>query len=65
MRLADAKKLQVGDRVDVPYLRIVNGEILRVTPDDDPRVKLVLRVQNPGGAAFTLNYKHLRKVQCE
>jgi len=61
MNLRDAKKLKVGGIVDVPYLRIVGGEILKIEPDDDPRIKLLVRVHNPGGATFTLNYRHLRK----
>lgn len=61
MNLRDAMKLKVGGIVDVPYLRIVKGEILTIETVDDPRIKLLVRVHNPGGIDITLNYKHLRK----
>ncbi len=61
MRLRDANKLKVGDIVQVPYLGIARGEILAVMPDEDPRIKLVLRVEANGGMTFNLNYLHLRK----
>ena len=60
MKLTDALRLKPGDLVIAPLLRMMSPRAVeRLEPDDDPRVKLLVRIE---GHEDPINYKLLRKT---